>query len=168
VRSMTEAEIRRSFINCSRGEAKTLTLPRGFDELAWGELEMLGWRDPKAPLRGYIVVQGDVLEGDAQPVGIAVRAAESRMSSRTAAMCLLCQTGQSGDAVSLFTARRTGEAGRNGNTVGTYMCADLACSRRVRTEIPSWLLERNPAEVVAERAAELRERVRGFVGAVRS
>jgi len=168
VRSLTEAEIRRSFINCSRGEAKTLTLPRGFDELTWSELEMLGWRDPKAPLRGYIVVQGDVLEGDAQPVGIAVRAAESRMSSRTAAMCLLCQTGQSGDAVSLFTARRTGEAGRNGNTVGTYMCADLACSRRVRTEIPPWLLERNPAEVVAERAAELRERVRGFVGAVRS
>ena len=56
---------------------------------------------------------------------LAVRAADSRMSSGTAVMCLLCQTGQSGDAVSLFTARRTGEAGRNGNTVGTYICADL-------------------------------------------
>jgi FBP C-terminal treble-clef zinc-finger len=168
VKPLTEAEIRRSFVNCSRGEAKALTLPRGFDELAWGELEMLGWRDPKAPLRGYIVVQGVVLEGGDEPVGIAVRAAESRMSSRTAAMCLLCQTGQSGDAVSLFTARRTGEAGRNGNTVGTYMCADLACSRRVRTDIPPWLRERDPAEVVAERAAELRERVRGFVAAVRA
>src|SRR3954466_4547042 len=101
VRSLTEAEIRRSFVNCSRGEAKALTLPRGFDQLAWDELEMLGWRDPKAPLRGYVV-----LEGEEEPVGIAVRAAESRMSSRTAAMCLLCQTG---------------------------LCADLACSRRVRT-----------------------------------
>src|SRR3954453_17211246 len=169
VRPLTEAEIRRSFVNCSRGEAKALSLPRGFDQLAWDELEMLGWRDPKAPLRGYVVVEGYADSGDdEQPVGIAVRAAESRMSSRTAAMCLLCQTGQSGDAVSLFTARRTGEAGRNGNTVGTYMCADLACSRRVRTEIPPWLLERNPAEVVAERAADLRERVRGFVDAVRS
>jgi hypothetical protein len=168
VRPLTEAEIRRSFVNCSRGEAKALTLPRGFDELAWGELEMLGWRDPKAPLRGYIVVQGVLPGGDEEPVGIAVRAAESRMSSRTAAMCLLCQTGQSGDAVSLFTARRTGEAGRNGNTVGTYMCADLACSRRVRTDIPPWLLERDPAEVVAERAADLRARVRGFVDAVRA
>jgi hypothetical protein len=163
VRPLTEAEIRRSFVNCSRGEAKALTLPRGFDELVWGELDMLGWRDPRAPLRGYVV-----LDGDQEPVGIAVRAAESRMSSRTAAMCLLCQTGQSGDAVSLFTARRTGEAGRNGNTVGTYMCADLACSRRVRTDIPPWLLERDPTEVVTERAAELRERVRGFVDAVRS
>jgi len=168
VRPLTEAEIRRSFVNCSRGEAKALTLPRGFDELAWGELEMLGWRDPKAPLRGYIVVQGVLPGGDEEPVGIAVRAAESRMSSRTAAMCLLCQTGQSGDAVSLFTARRTGEAGRNGNTVGTYMCADLACSRRVRTDIPPWLRERDPAEVVAERAADLRARVRGFVDAVRA
>ena len=167
MRPLTEAEIRRSFVNCSRGEAKALTLPRGFDELAWGELEMLGWRDPKAPLRGYIVVQGVLPGGDEEPVGIAVRAAESRMSSRTAAMCLLCQTGQSGDAVSLFTARRAGEAGRNGNTVGTYMCADLACSRRVRTDIPPWLLERDPAEVVAERAAELRERVQGFLDAVR-
>jgi hypothetical protein len=169
VRPLTEAEIRRSFVNCSRGEAKALTLPRGFDELPWDELEMLGWRDPKAPLRGYVVLEGYGDSGDGeQPVGIAVRAAESRMSSRTAAMCLLCQTGQSGDAVSLFTARRTGEAGRNGNTVGTYMCADLACSRRVRTDIPPWLLERDPAEVVAERAAELRERVRGFVAAVRA
>jgi hypothetical protein len=162
VRSLTEAEIRRSFVNCSRGEATTLTLPRGFDEIAWGELEMLGWRDPKAPLRGYVVAATEE-----ETVGIAVRAAESRMSSRTAAMCMLCQTGQSGDAVSLFTARRTGQAGRNGNSVGTYMCADLACSQRVRTEIPPWLLERNPAEVVAERAAELRERVAGFLDAVR-
>ena len=107
-----------------------------------------------------------VVETGERPVGIAVRAADSRMSGRTAATCLLCQTTQSGDAVSLFTAKRTGQAGRNGNTVGTYMCADLACSRRVRTEIPPWLRERDPAEVVAERAAELRERVQGFVAAV--
>jgi hypothetical protein len=163
VQPLTEKQVRRSLVNCSRGEADGLTLPRGFDTLEWAELELLGWRDPKAPLRGYVVVAGEE-----ETVGIAVRAAESRMSSRTAAMCMLCQTGQSGDAVSLFTARRTGEAGRNGNTVGTYMCADLACSHRVRTEIPPWLLERNPAEVVAERAAELRERVQGFLDAVRS
>ena len=167
MRPLTEAEIRRSFVNCSRGEAKALTLPRGFDELAWVELELLGWRDPKAPLRGYVVLEGDgVFAGDGEPVGIAVRAAESRMSSRTSVMCLLCQTAQGGDGVSLFTARRTGEAGRNGNTVGTYICADLACSRRVRTDIPAWLRDRDPADVVAERSAELRERVRGFVAAV--
>ncbi|MGY1826141.1 MULTISPECIES: FBP domain-containing protein [unclassified Blastococcus] len=159
---LSEAEVRRSFVNCSRGEARTLTLPEDFRELDWAEHEVLGWRDPRAPLRGYLVAQVD--DGT---VGIAVRAAESRMSGRTAAMCLLCQTAQSGDAVSLFTARRTGDAGRNGNTVGTYICADLRCSPRVRTEIPPWLRDRDPAEVVAERAAQLHERIAGFVGSVR-
>jgi hypothetical protein len=162
VHALTEQQVRRSFLNCSQGEAKGLTLPKDFGSLDWAELELLGWRDPKAPLRGYLVV-----ETEERPLGIAVRAADTRMSSRTTAMCLLCQTAQSGDAVSLFTAKRTGEAGRNGNTVGTYMCADLGCAWRVRREIPPWLQDRNPAEVVAERAAELRERVRGFVDAVR-
>ena len=63
--------------------------------------------------------------------------------------------------------RGQGAAGRNGNTVGTYICADLACAQRVRIEIPPWLQDRDPDEVVAERAAELRERVGGFVDAVR-
>ena len=162
MRALTEQEVRRSFVNCSRGEASGLSLPRDFAGLDWAGLELLGWRDPKAPLRGYLVVGTED-----RPVGIAVRAADTRMSSRTTAMCLLCQTTQAGDAVSLFTAKRAGEAGRTGNTVGTYMCADLGCAERVRTEIPPWLQDRNPAEVVAERADELRERVQGFVAAVR-
>jgi hypothetical protein len=159
---MTEQQVRRSFVNCSRGEAQGLTLPKGFADLDWSELDLLGWRDPRAPLRGYLVL--DVADG---PAGLALRAADSRMSSGTAVMCLLCQTGQAGDAVSLFTARRTGEAGRNGNTVGTYICADLGCSDRVRTDIPPWLQQRDPVEVVAERSAELRERAEGFLAAVR-
>jgi hypothetical protein len=162
VQALTEQQVRRSFVNCSQGEAKALTLPKDFAVLDWAGLELLGWRDPRAPLRGYLVL--DAPDG---PVGIAVRAADTRMSSRTAAMCLLCQTARSGDAVSLFTARRTGEAGRNGDTVGTYMCADLACARRVRTEVPPWLQDRDPAAVGAERAAELRQRGDGFVDAVR-
>jgi hypothetical protein len=162
VRALTEQQVRRALINCSRGEAQSLALPKDFATLAWDELDMLGWRDPKAPLRGYLVA-----ESDGAAVGIALRAAESRMSSRTAAMCLLCQTTQPGDAVSLFTARRVGEAGRNGNTVGTYICADLGCSQRARSEIPPWLHDRNPEEVGAERAAELRERLHGFLESVR-
>jgi hypothetical protein len=162
VHALTEQQVRRSFVNCSQGEAKGLALPEDFVDLEWADLELLGWRDPKAPLRGYLVV-----DTGERPVGIAVRAADTRMSSRTAAMCLLCQTAQTGDAVSLFTAKRTGAAGRNGNTVGTYMCADLGCADRVRTEIPPWLQDRNPDEVVAERAADLRERVLNFVEAVR-
>jgi hypothetical protein len=161
VEPLTEPQIRRSFVNCSKGEASSVTLPRDLDRLPWEDLELLGWRDVKAPLRGYLVVPAD-----GPPVGISLRAADTRMSSRTAAMCLLCQTAQTGDAVSLFTARRVGEAGRNGNTVGTYICADLGCAQRVRTEIPQWLRERDPDEVVAERTAELRRRVHGFLDSV--
>jgi hypothetical protein len=101
VHALSEQQVRRSFVNCSQGEAKGLALPKDFEDLDWASPELLGWRDPKAPLRG----------------------------------CLLC--------------------------------ADLGCADRVRTEIPSWLLERNPAEVVVERAAELRQRVLGFLGSVR-
>lgn len=162
VRALTDQQIRRSFLNCSRGEANAAVLPRDLAVLDWSELELLGWRDPKAPLRGYLVV-----EVDDEPVGIALRAADSRMSSRTAAMCLLCQTPRTGDGVSLFTAKRAGEAGRNGNTVGTYICADLGCAQRVRTDIPAWLRERDPDEVVAERSAELRDKVLGFLDSVR-
>jgi hypothetical protein len=161
VEPLTEQQIRRSFVNCSKGEANSVTLPRDLDQLPWEDLELLGWRDAKAPLRGYLVVPRD-----GRPVGIALRAADTRMSGRTAAMCLLCQTGRSGDGISLFTARRTGDAGRNGNTVGTYICADLGCAQRVRTEIPQWLRERDPDEVVAERTADLGRRVQGFLESV--
>jgi hypothetical protein len=51
VRPLTEQQVRRSLVNRSRGEANGRTLPRGFDALEWAELEMLGRRDPKAPLR---------------------------------------------------------------------------------------------------------------------
>src|SRR3954452_14049931 len=162
VRALTEQQIRRSFLNCSRGEANAAVLPKDFAVLDWSELELLGLRDPKAPLRGYLA-----FEVDDEPVGIALRAADSRMSSRTAAMCLLCQTPRTGDGVSLFTAKRAGGAGRNGNTVGTYICADLGCAQRVRTDIPAWLRERDPDEVVEERSAELRDKVRGFLDSVR-
>lgn len=161
MRALTEKQVRRSFVNCSRGEADALTLPRTFAATPWEELVVLGWRDPRAPLRGYLVV-----ERDGRPVGVAVRAADTRMPAGTPAMCLLCQTAQAGSDVSLFTARRAGEAGRNGNTVGTYVCADLDCATRAREDIPPWLRERDPEEVAAERTAELGQRVQGFLDSV--
>ncbi len=161
MKPLTEKQIRGSFVNCSRSEATALTLPGRLDEVLWEDREFLGWRDPRAPLRGYTVWWHDD-----RPLGISLRAADSSMSGRTAAMCLLCQTTRSGADVSLFTARRAGEAGRQGNTVGQYVCADLDCSRRVRTDIPPWLRDRDPGEVITERASALRTRLDGFAGQV--
>jgi hypothetical protein len=47
-------------------------------------------------------------------------------------MCSLCLTTHTSGGVALMTARRTGEAGRQGNTVGQYLCTDLACSLYTR------------------------------------
>ncbi len=157
MKALTDKEIRRAFVNCSRNEAMAMTLPGSLDDVPWDEREFLGWRDPRAPLRGYAVWWRD-----GRPLGIALRAADTSMSSRSAAMCLLCQSTQSGADVSLFTARRAREAGRNGNTVGQYICADLGCSQRVRTDIPPWLRTRDPDEVIFERAAALQSRLDGF------
>jgi treble-clef zinc-finger protein len=163
VHSLSESAIRRSLVNCSRSEAAALALPRDFAQLDWPSFDVLGWRDPKAELRGYLVHEQ---EGSA--VGIALRAAETRMSARRSAMCLLCRTVQSADAVSLFTARRTGAAGRNGNTVGTYVCADLRCATRVLALAPSahHLPEELRALAVAEQRAALAARLTGFTADV--
>jgi hypothetical protein len=47
-------------------------------------------------------------------------------------MCSLCLTSHPRGGVSLMTARKAGPAGREGNSVGLYMCADLACSLYLR------------------------------------
>jgi hypothetical protein len=163
VLALTEAALRRSLVNCSRSEAAAMTPPKDLAEVDWAELDVLGWRDAKAQLRGYLVH-----EGDDGVVGIALRAADTAMSGRRSAMCLLCHEVQSAATVSLFTARRVGAAGRNGNTVGTYICADLDCARRAR-EVPTTarhLDEELQAVAVAERLDGLRTRLRAFTGDV--
>ena len=47
-------------------------------------------------------------------------------------MCSLCLTTHTGDGVSLMTARKAGPSGRQGNSVGVYICSDLACSLHLR------------------------------------
>ena len=51
-------------------------------------------------------------------------------------MCNLCHTMQPGNQVSLFTARRAGNAGAQGDSIGTYICTDLSCHDNVRLAAP--------------------------------
>ena len=60
------------------------------------------------------------------------RTAGAEGVSNKTVMCALCRSTHSGGGVALFVARRAGAAGRNDNTVGTYICADLACSMYAR------------------------------------
>ncbi len=128
MRQITELEIRTSFVNCSKGEAKRVGLPRDFADLPWEDLDFLGWRDPGAPERAYLVA-----EHRDRFIGISLRAASGAARGFTArSMCSLCLTTHTNGGVALMTARRTGEAGRQGNSVGQYLCTDLACSLYTR------------------------------------
>ncbi|MEV0476177.1 FBP domain-containing protein, partial [Streptomyces prunicolor] len=51
MRPLTEREIRAAFVNCTKGEAKRLSIPRDLAERPWDDLDFLGWRDPQAPGR---------------------------------------------------------------------------------------------------------------------
>ncbi len=153
-------EIRRSFVNSSKSLVKAMTPPRGFAELPWESLDYLGWRDPKAPNRAYLVVRRE--DGI---IAIALGTQATGKPRRGTGLCDLCYTAHPVTDVALFAARRAGTAGREGNTVGLYICADLACSLYLRglrdPEAPQG--ETASAEVRAER---LNTRLEGFVNRV--
>ena len=157
---LSAEDIRRSFVNSSKSQVKAMALPPRFTELPWESLDFLGWRDPKAPNRGYLVVRRD-----GGVTGIAVNTQATGKPRRGTGLCDLCNTAHHVTDVALFAARRAGTAGREGNTVGTYICADLACSLYVRglreVEVPQG--ETVSPEVRAERLAT---RLESFVNRV--
>lgn len=149
--------IRRSMRNCSVKDRARMTVP-DLAAVDWDGSEYLGWRDTKAPLRAYLVrVRNDGV------IGVAMRAPE--LPVRRTAQCSLCHCVHRAN-VSLFAARLTGRAGRDENTVGTYVCADLACSDHVRASLPATRDLPDPAPLVAERRAELGVRVDRFLDRV--
>ena len=123
---LTPEEIRASFVNCSKGEAKRLPLPKDLDERRWDSLDFLGWTDPGAPQAAYLVA-----EWRGELTGLLLRLGE-RVGAKRANMCSLCLTFHSSTDVKLMVAKRPGAAGRQGNSVGEYLCVDLACSLYAR------------------------------------
>ena len=119
-------------------ELAQLSLPHDFLLTEWAHLDAFAWRDPRIAGRGYLVT-----ELDGEPVGVVLRAAGANGSRHRAAICNLCHTAQPGDQVELFSARKAGPAGERGDTIGTYMCSDLACQETVRLGRPP-----APSEVV--------------------
>jgi hypothetical protein len=165
--SLTEKQLRASFVNASRREAATATLP-DLDTLAWGRLDYLGWRDRKAPLSAYVV-----LEVDDEPVGVLLRGGDHRTTRvRRKAVCVWCEDVVVTDDVSMYVARRAGAAGRRGDTIGTLICTEFLCSQNVRrtptrTEAGTDL-EAVRHQIVERRVAGLRERSARFVQEVLS
>jgi len=156
---LTESTIRASFINASRREVKELMLPTGFDELTaadWEARDFFGWRDPKFARRAYVVLP----RLDAEPAGVLLTQAEA--SPRSRAMCNWCQDARLPNEVVFWGAKRVGEAGRRGNTVGTLICREFQCSRNVRNDPPPAYEGYDVAAARVRRIDDLRLKAAGF------
>jgi hypothetical protein len=102
---------------------------------------------------------------DEGPVGILLQQAEGRARNR--AQCSWCEDVLLPNDVVLFTAKRSGAAGRNGNTVATLVCSEFECSANVRKQ-PAMAYIGFDVEAARERRiGSLSERVRGFARDIR-
>ncbi|MBF6335884.1 FBP domain-containing protein [Nocardia abscessus] len=154
---VTERDIRSSFVNCSKGDAKRLPVPRDLAERPWADLDFLGWSDPSLPGRGYLIVPRED-----RLVGVALRYPTG--GTGRAQMCTICLTTHTGGGVSLMTAHKAGESGRRGNSVGTYMCTDLACSLYARNKKRPALGSRYREDLTPEEKIErVRENMTTFL-----
>jgi hypothetical protein len=151
---LDDTTIRASFVNATRKELADLVLP-DLAEITWDRLDYLGWRDARLSKRAYIVVP--LPDG---PVGIVLKQAEA--SPRTRAQCSWCQDITLPNDVVLYGARRSGAAGRNGNTVGTLICSNFECSRNVRTLPPTAYIGFHVEAARDRRIATLRARSGDF------
>jgi len=160
--SLDETNIRASFVNASRKEVTDLSLPDGFPDLDWERLDYLGWRDRRIARRAYLVIPTG--EPDGAVVGVVLRQAEAAPRSR--AQCLWCQDVRLPNDVVFYSAKRAGEAGRKGDTVGTLVCAEFQCSDNVRKALPMAYLGFDVDAAREERIATLRTRAAGFAAVV--
>ena len=160
MRPLTDARIRASFVNASRSERKNLLLPADFDERDWERLDFLGWRDPKLPNVAYVVA-----EHPDELVGVLLRQTDARTLTRP--QCSWCADVQLPNDVVMFTAKRAGDSGRRGDTIGTLVCDAFQCSKNVR-RLPPLAYTGFDREAARDRRIEaLREHVRGFLLDVR-
>lgn len=121
-----------------------MEMPHDFVLIDWDYLDFFAWRDPASPRRGYVLTQH---EGKVS--GIVLRASDPGRGS--SGLCNICHALQPGNQVVLFSARRAGDAGRRGDSIGTYICADLSCHENVRLAHPL-----APNEIRADGQADYR------------
>jgi FBP C-terminal treble-clef zinc-finger len=166
VEPLDERAIRASFVNCSKGDASRIRMPAGFADGAvpWDDLDFLGWTDPGAPQRALLVVPGEP-----DPTGLVLRRPGAvRSSAMRSSMCRICLTDHAASGVSLFVAPLAGPAGRRGNTVGEYLCTDLACSLylRGRRQPKMRLVRREETLSLEERIDRAMTNLAAFTGRV--
>ncbi|KDN80818.1 hypothetical protein KCH_74530 [Kitasatospora cheerisanensis KCTC 2395] len=114
---------------------------------------------PAGPDRAYLVT---VVDDRARAVVLRSSSGAGRPPRRS--ICSLCVTTHTG-GVALLVAPLAGPAGRQGNSVGAYVCSDLACSLYVRglRETGTRIHESLTQE---QRIDRLRDNLTGFLAKV--
>lgn len=158
--ALTEAQIRASLINVTQSERKSITLPELPADLAWDAMDFYGARDRKLPLVGYVVAFVDET-----PTGLLLRRAEAKPRSRT--QCSWCNDIRLPNDVLLFSVKRPGDAGRRGDTVGTFVCDQFQCNANARRLPPPAYIGYDVEAARVSRIAAMRENVASFVRVVR-
>ena len=162
---LNEKGVSDSFVNASRKEVSDLTLPARFAEIDWNQVDYLGWRDPRMSRRAYLVVPVDGGAGaGAGVVGVLLRQGEATPHQR--AQCSWCQDVTLPNSVVFFSAKRAGDAGRKGDTVGVLVCEDFQCSSNVRKLPPMAYLGFDREAARRDRIVALQLHAAGFVEAV--
>jgi FBP C-terminal treble-clef zinc-finger len=159
---LTAEQIRDSFVNATKGDAKRAELP-DLSTVRWESIDYLGWQDPRKPMLHYVV-----LEVDDGIVGMMLRGTGKPPARKM--LCAWCEDIVDGIAAASFVAPLGGASGRRGNTIGTAVCADFRCSRNVRRAPAAFEVRtKDPEELALHRElriAGLRERSTGFARAV--
>ncbi|HWV49055.1 MAG TPA: FBP domain-containing protein [Microbacterium sp.] len=159
MRALTETDVRASFVNAEPDELRVMEMPHDFVLTDWDYLDFFAWRDPSVARRGYVLAQ---LDGGV--VGVVLRATDPGRARN--GLCNICHTLQPGNQVVMFSARRAGPAGARGDSIGTYMCADLSCHENVRLAHPLAPNEIRASGQVDMRLDGTRRRMEGFVARV--
>lgn len=156
--SLTTAQIQQAFVNCSKRAAAAISVPP-LDDVAWPDLDFFAWRNPRMPERAYLAAWiGDEL------VAIELRSGSGRkVAAVRSSMCDFCHTVHSAGAVRLFAAAKAGQAGRRGDTVGAYICTDLACSAYIRGTKRPGRIQPVSTMTTQERADRVSKALNGFV-----
>ncbi len=155
--------LRRAFINSSRSKMASVSLPAPWPPPQAEDLDFVGWIDPKAPRRAYLVIGPETVD---ELTCIELRVPSATASRKRQTMCDLCQTTDAPDGSLLMVAPRAGSRGRSGDAVGLYMCTDFACSLRAR--VPLKPHQRSLTGMPDTRVPALVERVTAFVDRVKA
>ncbi|WP_129656810.1 FBP domain-containing protein [Rothia halotolerans] len=159
----TESEIRKSFVNCSKGAAQRIAIPRTLLDADWESLIFLGWVDPKSPQSGYLVV-----ETEAGLRGLALQKNPPK-GRGSAQMCQLCMTLHPGSGVSLVSIQRSKSAKDRYNSMATYICSDLRCSDyTLGKKRPDGVRQMEETLSVEQRAERTLDNVRSLVERIES